>query len=93
MELGGPLGGVLIQGHTLCLRVADGLVIYVCKVAHVLRAQTAQLHHAAEDVLHHEGAEITDVGSGVHSGAATVEAQLLAVFRLHGLHSPRLCIV
>ena len=56
-------------------------------------AQTTELHHAAEDVLHHEGAEITDVGSSIHSGAATVEAQLLAVFCLHWLYRPRLCIV
>ena len=92
VELGCPFGGVFAQRHSLCLGVADGLVVYVGEVTYMLGAQPTQLHHAAENVLHDKGAEIADVGGGVHGGAATVEAQLLAVFCLHWLHSPRLCI-
>ena len=90
---GGPFGGVFAQRHALGLGIADGFVVNIGEVAHVFGAQPAQLHYAAEDILHHESAEVADVGRGIHSGTATVEAQLLAVFCLHGLHCPRLCIV
>ena len=93
VEFSGPLGCIFAQRHALGLGIADGLVIHIREVTHMLGAQATQFHHAAEDILHHEGAEITDVSCGVHGGAATVEAQLLAVFCLHGLHCPRLCIV
>ena len=93
MELGCPLGGVFAQRHTLSLRVTDGLVVHVGEVAHMLGTEATQFHNTAEHVLYNESAEITDMSSGIHSGAATVEAQLLAVFCLHWLYRPRLCIV
>ena len=93
VELSRPFGGVLTQRHTLSLRVANGLIIHIREVTHMLGTQTAQLHHTAEHVLHHEGAEIADVCRSIHSRTATVEAQLLAVFRLHGLQRPRLSII
>jgi hypothetical protein len=74
-----PEAGEVGQGLPGFLRVADRLVIHVSEIAHMQRGDAAHLHHAAEDILRHEGAEVPDVRRSIHGGAAAVEAQRLAI--------------
>lgn len=70
-----PACGEFRQGNAGFLRIPDGFVIHIRQIANVRGGNPPQLQDAAEDVLHHESAEIADVGRAVHRGAATVKAQ------------------
>ena len=76
VELVGPLFGDLGQGAAFLARAADGLVVHVGEVADVLHLVLAELEfeEAAQEVVHHEGAEVADVGGRVDGRAAVVEA-------------------
>ena len=60
----------------------DDAVIHVCDVHHLHHAQPLGSQKAAEDVLKHEGAEIADVGAGVHRGAAGIHTDFAGMQRL-----------
>ena len=76
-----PAGGEFRQGDAGLLGITDGLVIHIRQVADMHGGGSAQLHDAAENVLHDKGAEVADVGRAVHRGAAAVETQ---PFSIHG---------
>jgi len=79
-----PCGGELGETAPLLPRSADRRVIDVSEVADMAGRDSAGLDDAAEDVLHHEGAENPDVGGTVDGGTTAVKAQRRAIHRANG---------
>ena len=80
-----PAGGEFRQGNAGLLRIPDSFVIHIRQIADMRGGNPPQFQDAAEDVLHHESAEIADVGRAVHRGAATVKAQCFSIHGRNGL--------
>jgi len=81
VEAGGPLGREVGQAAALGLRIADGFVVDVGDVAHVVGLQSGDLEGASEHILDDEGAEVADVRGRVDGRSAAVEAVAVAVER------------
>ena len=77
--------GVFRQGNAGLLRIPDSFVIHIRQIADMRGGNPSQFQDAAEDVLHHESAEIADVGRAVHRGSATVKAQCFSIHGRNGL--------
>jgi hypothetical protein len=74
VELGGPLLGDGGERAALLAGAADGFVVHIGEVAHVLHlAGEFEVEEAAEEIVDDKSAEIADVGGGVNGGAAVVE--------------------
>ena len=78
------MGGEVREGLSGLLGIPDRLVVHVGEVADVFRRCATQFDHATENILHDEGAEVSNVRRTVHRGAAAVEAQGLPVQRGKG---------
>ncbi len=74
-----PKAGELRECLTRALGFADGFVVHIRKVAHVERSQATRFQSAAEDILEHKSAEITDMGGTIDGGSAAVKTECLAV--------------
>ena len=61
--------------------VGDDAVVHVGDIHHLQHLEAARMQESAQDVLEHEGAEISDVREGVDRGAAGVHADLAGMKR------------
>ena len=80
-----PACGEFRQRNASLLRIPDSFVIHIRQIADMRGGHPPQFQDAAEDVLHHESAEIADVGRAVHRGSATVKAQCFSIHGRNGL--------
>ena len=87
MKLLRPALGEFNERLSGLLRVADRFIIDVGDVTDVQSRRAAELDHAAEDILSHEGAEVSNVRRAINGGPAAVEAECLAIDGADGLWS------
>ena len=70
-----PRLGEFTQAATFFLGLSDRLVINIGNIADGTGRETAGLDNAPKEILHHEGAEVPDVGRPVFGRAAAIEPQ------------------
>ena len=75
VEFIGPLLGHDAEWAAFFPGAADGFVVHVGEVAHVLHlAGELQVKQAAEEVIDHESAEVAYVRGGINGWSAVIEA-------------------
>jgi hypothetical protein len=59
--------------------LADGFIIHIGDVAHMLNRSAVDLEYSTQGVLQEKGSKIADVGGSINRGTAAVEAQRVAL--------------
>ena len=82
MKLRQPTSGKGLERLARGLGIADRLIVDVGNVANVVSLHSTHLQHATQDIVHHEGAEVSNVRRTIDRGSAAVEPKGLPINRL-----------
>ena len=81
--------GVVADAHARRCGFLDDAIVHIGKIHHLQHAVSALVQKAPQNILKHEGAEISDVREIVDGGAAGIDANFARMQRVEGFEAVR----
>ena len=81
MEFLSPTSGEFLEAFARCLGIADRFVIDISDVSNMKSLHVRRFQNSPKNILHHEGAEISNVCWAVNGRATAVETERFTVNR------------